>query len=127
MGKLMVYGEACSGSTNYASAINCVDKDGNESTVQNELDKQNENLNEQLNGYKIKPIIAQVSFSGGTATFDTGIRSYTELYVLVSNYSAHHKISVTEKIDGVLSLVIAKYDGTFPTVDDEITFLCVYK
>ena len=39
MSKLYVNGESVSSSVNYASAVNCIDKDGNKSTVQAEIDK----------------------------------------------------------------------------------------
>lgn len=51
-----INGEQVNGCTNYASAVSCVDKDGNPSTVQAEIDKQkakNEDLDlmkVQLNG-----------------------------------------------------------------------------
>lgn len=44
MAKMIINGEVCSSSTNYASAIEYIKKDGVKSTVQNELDELNSNL-----------------------------------------------------------------------------------
>ena len=41
MSKMYVNGELVSGSTSNASYVNCIDKDGNKSTVQAEIDKLN--------------------------------------------------------------------------------------
>lgn len=45
MAKTYINGYPVTGSTSYASAITCVDKDGNKSTVQEEMDKLNDGLN----------------------------------------------------------------------------------
>lgn len=54
MGKFMYKGRCYSGSTNYASAVNCLDKDGNESTVQNEIDVLNTQISEQNGNFANK-------------------------------------------------------------------------
>lgn len=48
MSKLYVNGEPVSSSVNYASAISCIDKDGNKSTVQAEINNHANSIN-QLN------------------------------------------------------------------------------
>ena len=56
MPEFKLNGRTYSGSMNYASAVSCVDKDGNQSTVQNEIEMLNEENNtlknfvEDLNG-----------------------------------------------------------------------------
>lgn len=44
MSKVYMNGSLISGSTNYASTINCLDKDGSQSTVQAEIDGLHDNL-----------------------------------------------------------------------------------
>lgn len=54
--------ESNSGSTNNASAISCVDVDGNQSTVQNEIDKNRDDINElNLNFRNHTSVILQKS------------------------------------------------------------------
>ena len=47
MAKVYINGEQVTGCTNYASAVSCVDKDGNKSTVQDEMDKLSNSVDEQ--------------------------------------------------------------------------------
>lgn len=44
MAKMIINGEVCSGSSSYASAVEYIKDDGSKSTVQNEIDELNKNL-----------------------------------------------------------------------------------
>lgn len=52
MAKIYVNGEPVNGSTSYASGITCVDKNGEQSTVQAEMDRLNSNLASSITTYK---------------------------------------------------------------------------
>ena len=74
MSKLYVNGESVSSSVNYASAISCIDQDGNKSTVQAEIDKNKYDIDE-LND-KLTPIslVTELSsdFIGGLYAYKIG-------------------------------------------------------
>lgn len=54
MAKTYIFGEPVTGSTNYASAVTCVDKNGEQSTVQSEVDKLWDANEEQNKNFNIK-------------------------------------------------------------------------
>ena len=54
MAKVYINGEQVTGCTNYASAVTCVDKDGNQSTVQSEVDKLNNSVDEVNKGINVQ-------------------------------------------------------------------------
>lgn len=68
MSKFVIDGDVVSGSTSYASAISCKDADGNDSTVQAELDKvseQNKNFAENVN-LKFTKVTVKIESIGDT-------------------------------------------------------------
>ena len=69
MAKVYMDGLPVSGTANYASNVNCLDKDGNESTVQAELDGLQENVSE-VNKNMVNRIgfVSQTTLEMGVAT-----------------------------------------------------------
>ena len=82
MSKFMLNGKPYGGSTNYASSVACTDAEGNESTVQAEIDELNKN---------IVPSVTNNIIVQNKAVVDTEIYTATEnchMMVLMSTESA---------------------------------------
>lgn len=89
MSKFMLNGKPYGGSTNYASSVVCTDAEGNESTVQAEIDKNRDDIDE-LNK-KIKYV--EISGNTDTSGFLTPQNKMLELeYYVISAYSRSSQI-----------------------------------
>lgn len=87
-----------------------------------------QHLTEQFGGYKYKLFYKDVHFVNGYYSLDTNIRSYTEMYVLLSNFGITCKLSNRGITNGIISIASTKLSNeTLPTYDDTITVLVIYK
>ena len=120
MAKTYINGFPVTGSTSYASAVTYVDKDGNKSTVQEEIDKQNDNLGGLRFGvdgdgnggyYKADdsfvpfksggPILVGLAIFGcGDGNYGTNTVVVDSNYVSVSDGGTSRTVTFTIKKDG---------------------------
>lgn len=91
------------------------------------LDELNKNLADITDGYKIKIIKKSVSFNGGLASVDIGVTNYSDINIFCTNTGETTIIKVRGIVDSTVNLASLKYDGTYPSYSDTITFLILYK
>ena len=105
MAKFMLDGqEYCGGSTNYASSVTCTDAEGNESTVQAEIDKNRDDIDE-LNKNKQDIITNLVDVDPDTIK-NTCVISTTR------NTPSGHVMMIASIGDGIACVQIAtEYQG----------------
>lgn len=105
-----INGEQVNGCTNYASAVSCVDKDGNQSTVQAEIDGLNESVSKQN-----KNLVADDGTKFRFATDGEGNYGYLKAddsFVPFKGGLFEHEIAFFGW-GRYIPRVIAKSDGTF--------------
>lgn len=98
-----------------------------EQRIANEFSEQNKNLADITDGYKIKIIKKSVSFNGGLASVDIGMTNYSDINIFCTNTGETTIVKVRGIVDSTVNLVSLKYDGTYPSYSDTITFLILYK
>ena len=106
MGKLIIDGEVASGTTNYAAAVACVDREGNKSTVQAEIDE----LNTSIDTLKTANATVQSEISELNNSIDTlktasaftadgityiKIGNHVDLYGALSNLGSGTTVTLT--------------------------------
>lgn len=87
MPKFILDGKEYGGSTNYASAIEYIEEDGNKTTVQDKISELNSNLTEQNENLeelsKITCLLSDSLRDKGTYTLEGNISDYKELVFVV--------------------------------------------
>lgn len=123
MAKMIINGEVCSGSTNYASAIEYTREDGTKSTVQNEIDELNTNLESCFQSVSSgKSLIASAITDKGVttasdATFETmanninNIKFSTSTWTSQQNYSSTCMSSSTSTFEATTAGIYAAVLG----------------
>lgn len=83
-----------------------------------------------LNGYKIKPFqIQNLAFTNGFATFNMGVGSVSEFYMVVNNHGTTTKVVYQSISNGTITLKASKYsDQSLPSYTETlIDAIAIYK